>query len=169
MRTRTALVRELPSIVSPAIGERITVRGDRFGIDCNDTGRRIAPLGAPQTDIRIQVSQNGVAIPIGTVDANDRYTFGTQVTIPETLAPGPVTLGSTSSGTATQPLAMNITAANPDPGTAPAETTNVSVDPTVERDDPWPWPAALTAIAIGAAGAATTVVIRTRARGSNEH
>jgi MYXO-CTERM domain-containing protein len=134
-----------------ATGERIVVRGEGFGTDCNDTGRPMPPLGAPQTDIRISVTQLGVSVPVATVDASDRYEFATEATIPGSFAPGPATLEATSSGIAAPSVAIDITDA-PELRRAVSSPT-APVESLDDEDDglPWPWFAGLALLAVGGA------------------
>ncbi len=72
-------------------GEQVTVRGQYFGDDCNDTGGSGPVLGNAIQDIEI-----GIAAPewtlVATVDADGDYAFEVVVTVPRSASgPGAVT------------------------------------------------------------------------------
>lgn len=79
---------------SVAIGGVLEVRGQWFGTDCNDTGRRGPVLGDPRRGIEIQMTQDGVTVPLARVDANLDYEFVVRVMVPPTLEAGPATVAA---------------------------------------------------------------------------
>jgi hypothetical protein len=70
-------------------GEVVTVRGEGFGTDCNDTGRAMPPLGAPAANIEIFLAQDARVTRVAHFDADPRYRFEVRVRLPDDLRPGP--------------------------------------------------------------------------------
>jgi hypothetical protein len=69
---------------------QVTVTGQYFAEDCNDTlvnGQSPAPV-APTTGITITFVQNGRTETVGTVDADAQYRFSMIATVPAWARPG---------------------------------------------------------------------------------
>ncbi len=83
-----------PSATTVSRGETITIVGEAWGTDCNDTNQNPdeGSLGAPATDIIIEFAQGPQRIVVAKGNASSRYSFTVQVKVPSILKPGPVNL-----------------------------------------------------------------------------
>lgn len=88
-------------------GETITVKGDAWGTGCNDTNRKPGQpaLGAPKTDIVIEIVQDGKHVVLAKGNATNSYSFTVQLVVPSTLQPGTATL---TAGTGTGPVELTV-------------------------------------------------------------
>lgn len=84
----------LPARVSSE--DQLTITGSGWGDACNDTpglGCDPPPLGDPIQNIRLELD----GVPVGTVDADDQYSFETTIEVPD-LSPGRYVLRATGEG-----------------------------------------------------------------------
>jgi putative cell wall-binding protein len=78
-----------------AAGQEVRVDGAYFGTGCDDTagpGERPSGLGEPAQDIQIEFEQEGRVDLLGSVDADDEYTFSLEVALPDDAQTGAATL-----------------------------------------------------------------------------
>ncbi len=75
-----------PSTVAP--GGLVTVKGQHFGTDCNDTGRPGPVLGDPQNGIQVSVRVGDAEKLVAVVEAASDYSFELEVSVPPSLGEG---------------------------------------------------------------------------------
>lgn len=91
---------------SVAVGGVLEIRGEAFG-GCDDTGPPFDPM-KPSRGIQLQVVQDDTATPLAQVDAAADARFVVRVAIPDSVAPGPATIGVAGSFGGAQPVVLTL-------------------------------------------------------------
>ena len=104
------------SAVKGERGTKLTVTGQHFAAGCNDTGPTFGILGRifglgpppPYKKIKILLKHVEKSILLTTVDANSKYRFSVDVTIPANATFGLATLIADMGTETTKPIAFEI-------------------------------------------------------------
>ena len=142
-------------------GLTITVQGEGWGDSCYDTGPPPAgqgALGQPLTGIEVVITQGPTEVVVARGDADAKYTFTVDITVPDSLQPGPATVSARSPQSSAVPQPQPITIsdqpaitaeqtvaafgpnATSDPTDAVARATGEPVEQSSGNTNPWALP-----------------------------